>query len=188
MSGRGAVFLDRDGVLIATTEDGGVPRPAARLEDVAVLPGAAEACAELRRAGLLLICVSNQPDIARGRADRATVAAINDLLLQRLGLDDVLVCPHDDADGCACRKPLPGMLHDAAQRWSIDLDRSVMVGDRWRDVDAGRRAGCRTVFIDHHYLERRPASPDHVAPSLAGAVEWILAAVGSTVHASKEGR
>src|SRR2546423_15116493 len=108
---------------------------------------AEEACEALRRAGFMLVLVTNQPDIARGTRERGAVDAINDELRRRLGLDDVRVCPHDDDDECACRKPRPGLILAAAERWGISLDASVMVGDRWRDIEAGRGAGCRTVLV-----------------------------------------
>jgi D-glycero-D-manno-heptose 1,7-bisphosphate phosphatase len=170
---RPAVFLDRDGVLIRAVERDGIPRPVTSVADAELLPGVVEACTELHDAGYLLVCVTNQPDIARGAVDAGTVAAINDHLREVLGLDDVVVCPHDDADDCSCRKPRPGMLLEAAQRWDIDLGHSVMVGDRWRDIDAGRAAGCRTVFVRHGYAERPPDGADLVTDGLAAAVPWI---------------
>ena len=97
-----------------------------------------------------------------------------------MGLDEVCVCPHDDADACACRKPKPGLLLDAAKRWKIDLAKSFMIGDRWRDIEAGQAAGCRTVFVDYGYAERRPDAPDIVAPSLAAVVPDIIAALERT--------
>jgi D-glycero-D-manno-heptose 1,7-bisphosphate phosphatase len=176
---RAAAFLDRDGVLNELRLVDGQPRPPAGVGDLVVAPGAAAACARLHEAGLLLVVVTNQPDVARGRVDLATVDAINGELRRRLPLDDLLVCPHDDGDACACRKPLPGLLRQAADRWGIDLPRSVMVGDRWRDIEAGRRAGCATVHVDHGYHERRPAAPDLVVRSLAEAVPWILRTTGA---------
>jgi D-glycero-D-manno-heptose 1,7-bisphosphate phosphatase len=103
------------------------------------------------------------------------VAAINAALLAALPLDDILVCSHDDLDGCACRKPSPGLLIRAAATHAIDLPSSFMIGDRWKDIDAGRRAGCATILIDHGYAERGPAGPpDRTVRSLGEAVEWIL--------------
>lgn len=174
MRGR-AVFLDRDGVLNAAVVRSGKPHPPASAEDVVLLPGVVEACATLRSAGRVLICITNQPDIARGLQTREAVDAINGAIRRACALDDVRVCPHDDADGCGCRKPSPGLITDAARDWGISLAGSVVVGDRWRDVESGRRAGCRTVFIDHGYAERRPEAPDFVAGSLSQAVPWILA-------------
>ena len=95
---------------------------------------------------------------------------MHDKLRELLNLDDILACFHTDADGCSCRKPLPGMLHEAAQRWQVDLSQSFMVGDRWRDVEAGQRAGCRTFWVRaEQYLEKEPLRPDWIVGSLQEA-------------------
>ena len=172
--GGSAVFLDRDGVLNRALVRGGKPYPPDTLDQLEILPGVPEACSKLKSAGLRLLVVTNQPDISRGTRSRAAVDAMNRAVQNQLQIDDVRVCPHDDRDGCACRKPAPGLLVDAARDWDIALDASVMVGDRWRDVESGRRAGCKTVFIDHGYAERRPESPDLTTASLPEAVPWIL--------------
>lgn len=169
-----AVFLDRDGVLNGPIIRSGRPHPPETVAEVRVLPGVADACRELSDAGLTLVCITNQPDIARGTQDPATVAAINDRLRGLLGLQEVVVCPHDDGDGCLCRKPLPGMILDAARRHDLDVARSVTVGDRWRDVEAGHAAGTWTVFVDWGYDERRPEHPDLVVKELKEAVPWII--------------
>jgi D-glycero-D-manno-heptose 1,7-bisphosphate phosphatase len=171
---RSAVFLDRDGVLNEPVMRDGRPHPPASLADLVVTPQTEVACQALSSAGLLLIVVTNQPDLARGHANSQEVEAINDELRRRLALDDVFVCPHDDRDGCACRKPRPGLLLEAASRWRVDLGRSVMVGDRWRDIEAGRRARCATVLVHRHYAERQATGADHVVDDLRGAVPWIL--------------
>jgi D-glycero-D-manno-heptose 1,7-bisphosphate phosphatase len=171
---RAAVFLDRDGLLIASHEEDGVPRPPADPADVRLLPGVREACERLRAAGYLLVVATNQPDVARGTQSRTRVEQINERLRAQLPLDDIVVCYHDDADGCACRKPKPGLLLEAATRWRIDLGRSFMVGDRWRDVEAGAAAGCRTVLVDGPQ-EGVDCGPDYTADSLGTAAEWILA-------------
>jgi D-glycero-D-manno-heptose 1,7-bisphosphate phosphatase len=169
-----AVFLDRDGVLNRAVVREGRPHPPVTLQDLEILPGVAEACVTLKRAGLRLVVVSNQPDVGRGTQPLHVVNEMNLALQRRLGLDDVRVCPHDDGDRCDCRKPAPGMLLAAARQWDISLPASVMVGDRWRDVESGKRAGCKTVFIDYGYDEQRPESPDLTVRSLAEAVPWIL--------------
>jgi D-glycero-D-manno-heptose 1,7-bisphosphate phosphatase len=171
---RRAVFLDRDGVLNEPVVVDGHPLPPDSVADVVLTRGAERACEALREAGFLLIVVTNQPDIARGTRDRAAVDAINDELRRRLGLDDVLVCPHDDGDGCSCRKPRPGLLLDAGERWRIGLADSVMVGDRWRDIEAGRGAGCRTVLVARDYRERPATGADLVVGALEDAVPWIV--------------
>lgn len=169
-----AVFLDRDGVLNRATIREGRPYPPASLEQLELLPGVNQACAALREAGYWLVMITNQPDIARGTQTRDAVDRINDTLRRELHLDDVRVCPHDGRDRCNCRKPEPGMILAAAGAWSIDLARSFLVGDRWRDVEAGRRAGVRTIFIDYRYQEKQPCTPDHAVQSLTEAAEWIL--------------
>ncbi len=171
---RRAVFLDRDGVLNDAMVRDCKPYSPASLAETRILPGVPEACAALRRAGFLLIVATNQPDLERGKTNRETVDAINTHLQATLGLDAVMVCPHDDPSACDCRKPKPGMLREAATRFGIDLARSWMVGDRWRDVEAGRAAGCRTVFIDCGYDDEAREHADVVAMSLAEAVKNIL--------------
>src|SRR5207244_3160954 len=133
-----AVFLDRDGVLNRAVIVDGRPYPPRRVADVCVLDGVEEACAQLRDAGWLLVVVTNQPDVARGTTSLADVDAIHAVITDRIELDAVLVCPHDDADACWCRKPAPGLLHEAARPLGISLEDSVRVGDRWRVVAAGR--------------------------------------------------
>jgi D-glycero-D-manno-heptose 1,7-bisphosphate phosphatase len=171
-----AVFLDRDGVLNAAVVRDGHPYPPACAADVEILPGVREALADLGRAGYLRVVVTNQPDIARGTQTRDELDAIHARLRAELPLDAIYLCPHDDADLCACRKPAPGLLRDAARDLGIDLAASFIVGDRWRDTEAGIAAGCRTVFIDYQYDERQPRAFDAKVGSLADAAAWILGA------------
>jgi D-glycero-D-manno-heptose 1,7-bisphosphate phosphatase len=171
---RPAVFLDRDGVVNRSLVRDGTPEPPRGPDDVEILPGVAEACAELRAAGFALVVVTNQPEVARGTLTRQAVDAINGKIAASLPLDEIVVCPHDDADGCDCRKPRPGMLLDAARRHGIDLERSYLVGDRWRDIGAGQAASVRTVFVDRGYDERRPQNPDATVSDLTEAAVWIL--------------
>jgi D-glycero-D-manno-heptose 1,7-bisphosphate phosphatase len=171
---RRAVFLDRDGVLNASEVVDGTPHSPAAVEDLLILPGVAEACHLLRTAGFLLLVVTNQPDIARGSLTPQVLDALHSRLRETLPLDDILVCPHDDADACPCRKPEPGLLLEGARRWSVDIARSFMVGDRWRDVEAGRRAGCTTIFVDRGYAEKQPPEFAAAVRDLRDAVSWIL--------------
>ncbi|MBC7809612.1 MAG: HAD family hydrolase, partial [Burkholderiales bacterium] len=142
-----AVFLDRDGVLNAITVRDGVPYPPDSAADFVLLSGVVEACSSLRKAGFMLIVVTNQPDVARGTQTRAEVEAINQRVTDALPIQAVMTCYHDSADNCDCRKPKPGLILQAAQQWNIDLAASFIVGDRWSDIAAGQAAGCRTVFI-----------------------------------------
>jgi len=153
----------------------GKPYPPASLTELQVLPEAPAALRTLHAAGFLLIGVTNQPDVTRGAQSREIVEAINATLLVALPLVEILVCYHDDRDGCSCRKPQPGLLLQAATRYDIQLSDSFLIGDRWRDVEAGQRAGCKTVLLDYGYNERKAEQPaDCVVSSLADAVTWIM--------------
>lgn len=176
---RAAVFLDRDGVINRPLIRGGKPYPPASLEEFELLPGVVEACRRLKAAGYLLVVATNQPDVGRGTLPRAAVEAIHAQMCQLLPLDRVEVCyaaggeePPDE-----CRKPRPGMLRRAARELGLDLGRSWMVGDRWRDIDCGHAAGCRTIFLDHGYDEALRQAPDFRVKSLAEAADLILGSV-----------
>jgi D-glycero-D-manno-heptose 1,7-bisphosphate phosphatase len=171
--GRPAVFLDRDGVLTEAFVRDGVPTPPRTLAEFRVLPGVTEACSALRRVGFVLVAVTNQPDIARGTHARAEVDEMNQRLCSLVPLDEICVCPHDDADGCTCRKPKPGMLLDAADRLGLDLARSFSVGDRWRDIEAALRAGVTAIHVDRHYNEQPPSGAHAVVADMPEAAAWI---------------
>jgi D-glycero-D-manno-heptose 1,7-bisphosphate phosphatase len=172
---RVAVFLDRDGVINRAVVRGGFPHPPSTLAELEILPGVPEALHALKAHGYFLFVVTNQPDVARGTVSREVVTGINDHLKYKLHLDAVLTCFHDNADNCDCRKPKPGLLLRAANDFNIDLSSSFMIGDRWRDVEAGQRAGCRTCFIDCNYAEAPPKASDFRVRSLSEAAELILA-------------
>ncbi|SRR6266545_55812 len=170
-----AVFLDRDGVLNQPVVREGRPFPPATVAELRLTDGVAADLTQLKAQGFLLIVVTNQPDVARGTTSRESVEEINTALRAALPLDDFYTCYHDDSDACDCRKPLPGLLLAAAAHHHIDLAASYLVGDRWRDIDAGAAAGCRTILIDCGYCERAPAhAPDHRASTLQQAVREIL--------------
>jgi D-glycero-D-manno-heptose 1,7-bisphosphate phosphatase len=169
-----AVFIDRDGVINRAVVRDGKPYPPQGLADLELLPGVPEAMRALKDAGFRLIVATNQPDVATGHQTRETVEAFHAHLRATLPIDDIRVCYHVDADACACRKPKPGMLLDAARAWDIALGASVMVGDRWRDIDAGRAAGCRTILVESGYDERAAEGFDAAVPSLLEASRLIL--------------
>ena len=170
-----AVFLDRDGVLNRAIVRDGKPYPPASLAELEIVENAAISLGLLKNLGFLLLVVTNQPDVARGTQTLETILEMHEAMRQTLPLDDFLICPHDDRDGCRCRQPLPGLLLEAQTRYGIDLASSFLVGDRWRDIDAGRAAGCRTVLLDHNYRERGPLLPPDVrVGSLQEAVDWIV--------------
>lgn len=171
---RRAVFLDRDGVINRAIVRDGKPYPPASLAELEILPGVLEALQKLHDANYLLVVVTNQPDVARGTSKRKEVEIINALLSSQLPIDDFKTCYHDSGDKCNCRKPLPGALLEAAKEHNIDLSKSFMVGDRWRDIEAGASAGCKTFFINYRYAEQKPDAPNFIVSSLLEAKKIIL--------------
>lgn len=174
---RSAIFLDRDGVLNNIILKAGKPCPPESVENMDIMPGVQEALMALNSASCLLIVVTNQPDVARGTTSIQRVYDMNQYLMESLPLDDVYVCFHDDKDECVCRKPLPGLLIQAQAHYDIDLSTSIMVGDRWKDMAAGRALGIKTVWIDRQYDEQQPDHYDHRAGSLIEALPWMMAQV-----------
>jgi D-glycero-D-manno-heptose 1,7-bisphosphate phosphatase len=174
---RRAVFLDRDGTLNVQVVRDGEPYAPDKLEDFRLFPEVPDACRALKAAGFALVVATNQPDVARGTQSQAVVEAMHARLQQLVPeIDRIEVC-YDPGRGepSRRRKPEPGMLLDAAAALGLDLTRSWMVGDRWRDIDCGQRAGVRTVFIDFGYAEKLNASPDFTVKSFAEAARIILA-------------
>jgi D-glycero-D-manno-heptose 1,7-bisphosphate phosphatase len=169
-----AIFLDRDGVLNLALVRDGLPYPPQKLAEVEICPGVPEALLSLKAAGFILITVSNQPDVARGTLKRDIVESINTYLGAMLPINRFIMCYHDSSDDCTCRKPKPGMIHEGALEFNVDLSKSYMIGDRWRDVEAGKNAGCKTIFIDYGYHEQQPESYDFVAGSLLEAAQLII--------------
>lgn len=170
---RRAAFLDRDGVLNYSYERAGRLYAPRRLQDFRLLPGVREAVSKLRRAGYLIVVVTNQPDIGNGIIARAEVEAMNRRLIARIAPDAVEMCPHAQDAGCICRKPLPGMLLRSAERLNIDLSRSVMIGDRGSDIVAGAAAGCYTVWIRRRVVGTAGFRPGSVAFCLVGAAQMV---------------
>jgi D-glycero-D-manno-heptose 1,7-bisphosphate phosphatase len=169
-----AVFLDRDGVLNRTEVRNGRPYAPTKLAEFEFLPDVHEALHRLDAAGAILVVATNQPDVGKGKVPHSILEAMHDRILDETPVIDIRVCYHTDRHECDCRKPKPGMLRAAAEQHQIDLSRSYMVGDRWRDVSAGVAAGCKTIFIDYQYDETGPDLPDITVTSLLEASEVIL--------------
>jgi len=171
---RRAVFLDRDGVIVIPEFKQGRSFAPKRLEDFRFYPQAAVSLQRLKEVGFILAVVTNQPDVGNGLMPRSEVDAMHEIMTRELPLDAVKTCFHGQAQHCDCRKPKPGMLLEAARELGINLKKSFMVGDRKSDVDAGRAAGCATVFIDLGYALPAPEHPDYVAHSIAEAADFII--------------
>lgn len=175
-SARSAVFIDRDGVLNRALVRDGKPYAPRTLEEFELLPDVSASVRALKKAGYPVIVVTNQPDVATGQVDRATVEQMHEKLRAVVPVDDIKVCYHVESERCPCRKPKPGLLLEAAQERDLDLRRSFMIGDRWRDIEAGAATGCFTIFLDYGYFEPQPKAPNATVGSLAEAVSLILSA------------
>ena len=169
-----AVFLDRDGVVNKIVFRGGQPESPRILEEFVINDGIRETARRLKDAGFRIIVVSNQPDVARGRITQGILDLMNERVTSEIPVDDIYVCPHDDSQQCACRKPKPGMLMDATSRWNIDPSSSFMIGDTRKDMEAGKAAGCKTILLDASYNQATRC--DFRARSLSEAVDIILKA------------
>ena len=172
---RRGVFLDRDGILsIPEFRDGRsfAPRSVANFRLYEDVP---EAVRRLKQNGFVVVVVTNQPDIGAGLVMREEVDAMHEQLCAQAPIDGIELCPHVAGDTCECRKPAPGMLKYAACNHQLDLNESFMVGDRVSDVEAGRRAGCRTVFVDLGYTaECAPKHAHYTCSGVLASVEWIV--------------
>jgi D-glycero-D-manno-heptose 1,7-bisphosphate phosphatase len=171
-----AVFLDRDGVVNRALTRDGKPYPPTSLAEFEILPDVPEACAKLKAAGFILVVATNQPDVGRGTLKQEIVVETHAFMRRQLPIDRVEVCYHagQGQSVCDCRKPKPGMLFRAERELYLDLAQSWMVGDRWRDIDCGHAAGCRTILIDYGYDEALRQIPEFRVRSLMEAANLIL--------------
>lgn len=167
-----AIFLDRDGVINSTIIKEGKPFSPRKFEDFKLVDGVKDILERFKAREWLNIIVTNQPDIARGLMKKEELQKMHNLIRENLPVDDIFICPHDDADNCNCRKPKPGMLLEAAKKWDIDLNESFMIGDSWKDIEAGRNAGCTTLLIDSPY--NKQIDSDLRANELSALSEMIL--------------
>ena len=154
-----AIFFDRDGVLIEAPLINKKPTSVQSLKDVKLCKNILEICQYYKK-NYYLIMVTNQPDYSRGVNSKKNIININNFLKKKLNLDMIYVC-YSDNEKCIDRKPNPGMLLKAKKKYKINLKKSFMIGDRWRDVGAGNRAGCRTIFIDRNYSEKLIYKPNY---------------------------
>ena len=147
-----AIFLDRDGVINEVIFRGS-NKPIApwSLKDVILIPGIKNPIDKLCNMGFLLFVVSSQPDISKGHLKLHTVKKMNEIILDKFPIKEVSICPHEDRHNCLCRKPKPGMLIDLSKKWAVDLNSSFLIGDNWKDIYAGKAAGCKTILLDRQY-------------------------------------
>jgi len=168
-----AVFLDRDGVINKAFIKDGLPKSPTSLNELEILPGVKESILRLKKLNFICLVVTNQPEVTRGKINKNTVIKMNSFLKKKIELDDIFVCYHDDKDNCNCRKPKPGLLLQAKKKWNVDFKKSFIVGDRWRDIQAGKKVGCKTIFLDYKYKDIKPKNPDFVTDTLLNATYII---------------
>ena len=171
-AGRSAVFLDRDGVVNEVVFRDSKPVSPRSVAEFVFAAGIQAAVKRLKMADFLVFVVTNQPDIARQKMEQAVLDQISEQVCQTLPIAELRVCPHDDRDGCTCRKPRPGMLIELAAQWQVDLDRSFIVGDTWKDMEAGSGAGCRTILLTRDY--NQGTASDFAVPDILAAADLIL--------------
>lgn len=169
-----AVFLDRDGVINHTLFKMGKQRAPYSLEEFKFIDGVKESTLALKKAGYHLIVVTNQPDVARGWVPMDQVLLLNEYVYAHLPVNEIMACFHTEKDLCECRKPKAGMLLSAAEKFQISLDKSFMVGDRMSDVEAGHRAGCRSILVGQAESDIPVKKPDYTCADLREATAWIL--------------
>jgi D-glycero-D-manno-heptose 1,7-bisphosphate phosphatase len=170
---RGA-FLDRDGILNKTYFQGNIPIPPSNLDEVEIITGVIEAINLFVEHNFLPVVVTNQPDISRGLNSLELVESINQKIGDLTGINHFYICPHDDQHMCNCRKPKPGLINLAASELSLELKGSIMVGDRWRDIEAGQALDLTSYFVDYSYDEKKPIQPFVKVSSLLDAAQKAL--------------
>ena len=170
---RRAISLDRDGTLNKVFLENGLPFSPSSFSKFEILPGVKESIIRFKKLNFVCLLVTNQPDVSRGKIKKSVVIKMNNFLKDEIKLDDIFVCYHDDDDNCECRKPKPGLLLDAGKKWGINLNKSYMIGDRWKDVQAGINAGCKTIFIKNNYNENKDVKASFITNKLINAA-YIL--------------
>lgn len=167
-----AVFLERDGILNEVKVERGHPVSPSEVQDFQMKPEAIRALRQLKDAGFLLIVTTNQPGLSQGTLQRRDLDLMHLLLTRKFPIDEIMVCPHLESDGCSCRKPLPGMLMEARHKHHLDLDHSFTVSDRWQDAEAAHRAGSHSILIRSPWMGT--GHHDCIVESFDEAVSRIL--------------
>lgn len=168
-----AVFFDRDGTLNRSNFDGNKSHAPTTFADFEIFPEAIYVISRLKELGFQIIVITNQPTIATGVLPLSELEKMNKLLLDTLKVNAIHYCPHTDHVLCNCRKPEPGMLFAARDEHDLDLSKSFMVGDTWKDVIAGQKAGCKTILLRRQWSEEDKCNPDFVIDKLSQALDII---------------
>jgi len=168
-----AIFLDRDGIInhVVYHKDTNKPSSPRTIEEFRLINGIKKHLYELTKKGFLLFVISNQPDISRGKIKNGTTEEINKIIYEKFPIKEIKVCPHDDKDNCTCRKPKPGMIFELAEKWDVDLSKSYLIGDNWKDIKAGNAAGVKSILINRDY--NKDVKSKYRAESLEEAIKLI---------------
>jgi D-glycero-D-manno-heptose 1,7-bisphosphate phosphatase len=167
-----AIFIERDGILNLPRIERQHQVTPVTLEQFQVNQAAIPTLKDLKASGFILIATTNQPGISHGTVSRRELDRMHDLLRRSFPIDEILVCPHDESDGCPCRKPQPGLLTEAAFKWHLDLERSFVISDKWQDAKAARAVGCTSMLLKSPWIGAGPH--DFVLASLAAIAEKIV--------------
>jgi D-glycero-D-manno-heptose 1,7-bisphosphate phosphatase len=168
-----AVFIDRDGVINKVIiRENGKPSSPWNLKEFKILSGVKECLGTFKEMGFLNIVFTSQPDISRGNLKLEYLEKMHKIISETLPVDEIKFCPHDDKDNCSCRKPKPGLILQAAKKWPIDWKKSYVIGDTWKDMEAGKAAGCQTILIKKRY-NKAVKDCDFKVNSLKEAVKII---------------
>ena len=169
-----AVFLDRDGIIVIPEFRNGRSYAPRTLKNFKFYKSLNVYLKRLKKLNFINIVVTNQPDVQNGVISHQMLKKMNDIILDKFFIDDIEYCIHNSGSNCRRRKPNAGMLEDAAQKWNIDFSKSFIIGDRKSDIDAGKKIGVKTIFIDHDYKERKPTNVDFISESPIAGLKYII--------------
>tara|TARA_Y100000996_G_C22342075_1_gene569100 strand:+ start:206 stop:739 length:534 start_codon:yes stop_codon:yes gene_type:complete len=161
-----AFFFDRDGILNKVILKKNKPYSPRYPKQVVKNYEILKLIKLLKKKKFKKIIITNQPDIKTGKLTKHSLRTINNDIKLFFSIDDIFVCTHNKFDKCHCRKPKIGMIKLAEKKWNLDLKKSYLIGDRWKDIDAGNKAGCKTIYIDYNYDEKKPKKPIYSFKSL----------------------
>ena len=167
--GRKIAFLDRDGVIIKELNVDGSPRSVRNISDIVILEGVHEAISLLKSLEFVPVIVTNQPDVSRGFASEDLIESINEFVCKKVDIEHAYSCFHDNSDSCLCRKPKNGLLMAASKELSLSLKDSILIGDRWSDIEAGYSVGARCYFVTSGNNAIEPTQPHIRVSSLLEA-------------------
>ena len=165
------VFLDRDGIINEALAIEGKPYPPNNVREIKIVDGVDELLKYLKSKGFITVVITNQPDVGNRLQDKKIVEKINSYLMDSLLIDDLFSCYHTAKDKCLCRKPKTKLFELAKEKYNIDFSQSWVIGDRWKDVEAGKNIGAKTIFVDYQYREKQPKEPDFTIKQVSEIID-----------------